>query len=299
MKVTRLDLDGTGSPHGLVTLILKAEPTLPIPVPVEELARQLDIEKIQELETDGFEGGLITDDCRSRGIILVSVNTQRQRKRFTIGHELGHFLIPTHRPRQVGRFLCSREDMQRWPIKDQNTYARMEAEANTFSALLLMPPPTLRRFMEKLGDPSLENVISVARHFDVSKDAAARAYAEYNDHRVAIVVVKDNKVLRAYKGPKFPRVCVPFGGTVPNRSVFHRTTASARVSNLEALPAEIWLESEWGTRLPDLYEQVMIQQEGYALLLLWAEIADVDEEGVNDERTAKERLRDRQARRQW
>jgi hypothetical protein len=46
MKVTRLDLDGTGSPVGLVTRILKIEKDLPIPVPIEELARQLDIEEI-------------------------------------------------------------------------------------------------------------------------------------------------------------------------------------------------------------------------------------------------------------
>jgi hypothetical protein len=44
VKVTRLDLDGTGSPMGLVTKILQTEKTLPIPVPIEELALQLDIE---------------------------------------------------------------------------------------------------------------------------------------------------------------------------------------------------------------------------------------------------------------
>jgi hypothetical protein len=60
MKVTRLDLDGTGSPMGLVTRILKIEKDLPIPVPVEELARQLDIEEIAPLEMQGFEGGLLT-----------------------------------------------------------------------------------------------------------------------------------------------------------------------------------------------------------------------------------------------
>ena len=60
MKVTRLDLDGTGSPMGLVTRILKIEKHLPIPVPIEELARQLDIEEIAPLETQRFEGGLVT-----------------------------------------------------------------------------------------------------------------------------------------------------------------------------------------------------------------------------------------------
>ena len=43
----------------LVTKILKAEPDLPIPVPIEDLARQLDITEIRVLAADGFEGGLI------------------------------------------------------------------------------------------------------------------------------------------------------------------------------------------------------------------------------------------------
>ena len=72
MKVTRLDLDGTGSPMGLVTRILKVEKDIQIPVPIEELAKQLDIEKIEPLETEAFEGGLLTDENRAAGIILVN-----------------------------------------------------------------------------------------------------------------------------------------------------------------------------------------------------------------------------------
>ena len=86
MKVTRLDLDGTGSPEGIVGKILKTEPGLPVPVPIEDLARQLDITNILDLTTEGFEGGLITDDCRSEATILVNRAAMRGRRRFTIGH---------------------------------------------------------------------------------------------------------------------------------------------------------------------------------------------------------------------
>ena len=44
------------------------------------------------------------------------------RRRFTVGHELGHFLIPTHKPVQKGNFLCSRGDMRQWSLKDVNAY---------------------------------------------------------------------------------------------------------------------------------------------------------------------------------
>jgi hypothetical protein len=113
MTLSRMDLDGNGagSPEGLVALILKAEPTLPIPVPIERICRELDISEIRPLETNGYEGGLITDPERSEGIILVK-RRHWFRQRFTIGHELGHFLTPTHMPDTPGRFLCSREDLR-------------------------------------------------------------------------------------------------------------------------------------------------------------------------------------------
>jgi Zn-dependent peptidase ImmA (M78 family) len=296
MKIQRMDLGDVGSPEGLVKQILALEPNLPIPVPIEELAYQLDIEEILELTTDGYEGGLITDETRSRGTILVSKSARKGRRRFTLGHELGHFLIPTHKPAQKGQFLCSREDMRLWSLKDTSAHARMEAEANRFSALILMPPPKLRGVMGRFHDPDLTHIIEVASHFDVSKDPAARAYAEYNNHAVAIAVIKDGRVLRIYKNLKFPRICVNNGDKVPARSLFYYKDAPAtNPCGLHENGAEIWIESDWGKRLPPLYEQIFIQQEGFALLMLWAEIADEEEEDEDDNRTSKERLQHRKA----
>ncbi|WP_247356172.1 hypothetical protein [Bradyrhizobium sp. 160] len=56
----------------LATKILSVEKDLPIPVPIEELSHQLDVGKIASLTTIGFEGGLLTDEDRSTGIILVN-----------------------------------------------------------------------------------------------------------------------------------------------------------------------------------------------------------------------------------
>ena len=125
LTISRLDLDGTGSPHGLVAKILKALPGLAAPVPIEDLARQLDISEIAALETEGFEGGLLTDANRSRGVILVNRASRRGRRRFTVGHELGHFLIPTHKPIRSEGFLCSLDGMRQWSASEKDAYARM------------------------------------------------------------------------------------------------------------------------------------------------------------------------------
>jgi Zn-dependent peptidase ImmA (M78 family) len=301
MQVTRLDLDGTGSPEGLVAKILKAEPKLTVPVPIEELARALDIMEIADLETDGFEGGLLMHPHRRNGIILVNNAAREGRRRFTIGHELAHFLIPTHKPVKGDKFLCSRDDMRRWSDAEQDAYARMEVQANKFSALMLMPPPLLRRYMARLRDPDLSDVLAIARDFVVSKDSAARAYAQYHEKPLAVAVVKDGEVLRIYRNLKFPKLCVRDHERVPEPSVYHRNAGSrSRKSGLIEVVSGQWLESEWGKKLPDLYEQVLYQQMGYALILLWPDIVEQegeDEDADPDEnRTAKERLADRRTR---
>ena len=218
MQVTRMDLDGTGSPMGLVGKILKAEPTISIPVPVEELAIQLDIAEITDVTTQGFEGGLITDDARSSGFILVNNEARLGRRRFTIGHELGHFLMTTHKPGPDG-FRCSRDDMRRWSADGKNAKAAIEVQANEFSALLLMPPPIWRRETAKLGDPDLSQIVRLARDFGVSKEAAARTFAQYHDEPIAIVVAKEGRIDRVYRKATDSPLCA---------HMWERTSPAAR-----------------------------------------------------------------------
>src|SRR6266436_3220052 len=92
---------------------------------------------------------------------------------FTIGHELGHFLIPTHMPDAGGRFLCSREDMQRLSAAENDRRGRMEVEANRFASLILMPPPLLRPCLKQRRDPDVGHMAQLATEFEVSKQAMA------------------------------------------------------------------------------------------------------------------------------
>jgi len=297
MRISRLDLDGVGSPDGLVAKILKAVPDLPIPVPVEELARCLDITEIAVLTTTGYEGGLVTDEYKSEGVILVNAEARSGRRRFTIGHELGHFLIPTHRP-VSGKFMCSRADMQRWTARNNDTYARMEVEANRFSALLLMPPPRLRVVMGKLHDPDLAHIVLIADQFDVSREAAARAYATFHDMTIAIAVVKDGKVLRVYRHVQFPKLAIEFGSLVPRNSLYNTSVnGRKKITAIREVLADLWIRSDWGKRLPTLYEQVFHQQNGFALILLWTEVEGQEDDlaDEDEDRTSKERLRYRQS----
>lgn len=110
--------------------------------------------------------------------------------------------------------------------------------------------------------------------------------------------MKDGKVLRIYKHVKFPKLAVQADNDVPRSSVYWRTTTpKVELSKLTQVAAGQWLESDWGKPLPDLFEQVLYQQMGYALVLLWPELKEDDEDfDLDEERTSKQRLAERRGR---
>ncbi|MGP0089730.1 MAG: ImmA/IrrE family metallo-endopeptidase [Xanthobacteraceae bacterium] len=280
MTLSRIELDakGAGSPEGLVARILKVEPNLPIPVPLQRICRELDIVEIRPLETAGFEGGLIADTERSEGVILVK-DGHRFRQRFTIAHELGHFLIPAHMPDTPGRFLCSREDLQLLTPKENDRRSQMEVEANRFASLILMPPPELRKRLSK-QTPDLQHVVKLAGEFEVSKQAMSRAYADHHEEPVAIIVIQNGKILWSYRNRiRFPFIRLGSGEAVPRESLYHRAKHELNVASefSECLP-DNWIDLKRGERAPELFEQVYLQKDGYALILLHLVRPDEDEE---------------------
>ena len=146
----------------------------------------------------------------------------------------------------------------------------------------------------KFRDPDLSQVSKLAKIFDVSKEAAARSYAQYHDLPVATVVTKNGVIDRIYRNiTRFPKLVVGKGSPVPPSSIMFRTPRQTdHPTDLVDAYSEYWLESEWGTKLPTLYEQVAFQQGPFALMMLWADVREPEEK--DDERTAKERYRDEQ-----
>ena len=71
MRISRMELADFGSPESIAQGIIGALKDIPIPVPIDCIARALDITSIEPIQTEQFEGGLITDRPKSSGIILI------------------------------------------------------------------------------------------------------------------------------------------------------------------------------------------------------------------------------------
>jgi IrrE N-terminal-like domain len=111
------------------------------PVDVERLALDYTkwhfddpITKIVGQPLEDFEGGLFPSPSgKPRWLIAYnSAIPLKERLRYTVAHELGHYLL--HR-RRGEKILCRLQDMSIW----RGEYQRREVEANRFAASVLMP----------------------------------------------------------------------------------------------------------------------------------------------------------------
>lgn len=282
-KISRFDLADFTSPERIVDGIICMVSDLPIPVPVDELALMLDIISIEDMETEGFEGGLLLNDIeKSTAIILVKKASSLRRRRFTVGHELCHFLAPSHKPLSGEEFQCSSNDMHLTFARKEDHAARMEVEANRFAACLLMPETAFRKDLRLRKGVEIDHILALAERYVTSKEATARRYVDVQDEPCAAIVSRNGRVLRLYRHEDFPYVDVDRGDPVPLGSVTSKTNLERGVvSDWEEQDGGIWLSSLRGKRTPKIYEQVLPQSEGYRLTLL--ALADDPEELEEEE----------------
>lgn len=280
MKLERIDLADIASPSRLAQAIIKQIPGLSYPVPVEQIARALDIMDIRELKSDGFAGALITDDAKSEGIILVQQGLP-ERQRFSIGHELGHFLCPHHVP-PVGGFQCTSKDMLNHESVLQGR-ASWEVEANRFSAELLMPSDLFKRALRSRRIFDLDHIIDIAGRFEVSKIAGARRAVDIGDSECAVIVSKEGVLASTpYRSKNFPYIALKRGMQLPRQSMSHTYAGEeGRVSSMDESETSLWTEK--APRGVTIYEQVAVQAAGYKLTLLISEVAEGEDEDDRDE----------------
>lgn len=137
-----------------------------------------------QFNDDAFEGMLARDpnDHEVWGIAY-NGKSRPERQRFTIAHELGHFIL--HRSRQQS-FNCDKQSVH----TGIDTLRDIEREADDFAGNLLMPGDLLRSWISSqridfrvLGD--------IAKRFQVSLEALCIRYIKFTTER-AILVYWDN-----------------------------------------------------------------------------------------------------------
>ena len=140
----------------------------------EELAIKLDdllkkegIDLISYPFKDEISGVLILDG--EKKTIGVNKNSSNVRKRFTIAHELGHYMLHAQKSNMFMDNIFFRKKSEGYTSKEE----KIEKEANYFAANILMPENLIKKEIAEL-DCDLHDditVASLANKFEVSSSA--------------------------------------------------------------------------------------------------------------------------------
>lgn len=151
------DLDGKTffSPSDLLEFAKEKKITTE-PLEISTLAHYLDLTVRYEPMSDGISGSLKKDQKTNQWIITVNSLHHPHRQRFTIAHEICHYI--KHIPLQ--------DEFHDEIFFRGNKFSPMEKEANKFAAELLMPEDAFRKCV------CLTNKVEdIARFFQVSSAA--------------------------------------------------------------------------------------------------------------------------------
>lgn len=156
-----------------VTKLLDKHGISKVPIPVEKIAKAEGV-PIVEMTFNGEISGALIRSGGSSGI-AVNATHHQNRKRFTIAHELAHFLLD-HKDQDEDhidwKFTIIRRDG-----KSSRASDAQEIDANAFAASLLMPARFLRADLDDHvgfgGEADLDEsqIQSLAKKYRVSEMA--------------------------------------------------------------------------------------------------------------------------------
>lgn len=204
----------------------------------------------------GFEGALFNG--KKGWGILYNEEAFLGRRNFTLGHELGHYLV--HRTKYPEGKYCTSEDMSRWDSEE----GQIEQEANTFSANLLMPFDDFRSQIQAKTVADIEMLSHCANRYGVSLTASILQWLKYTEKRAVLIKSCDDHILwsrssqPAYNSGVYFKSAqeIPPESAPRNTSLLKMNRASVKHSQ------GVWLPEE-------VYEMtIVVESHDYALSLL-------------------------------
>ena len=151
-----------------VISILRAFGDIVLPVKIEDIAKSLGLRVLPYPLGDDVSGLLSIEN--GNGTIGYNQAEPKVRRRFTIAHELGHFVLHKDKSHLFvdKQFIYRSQQSNNTPVNQV-----MEQEANFFASAILMPSEPLRGHIEKMHIDlgSEESIKELAKMFEVSTTA--------------------------------------------------------------------------------------------------------------------------------
>ncbi|MDM4772864.1 ImmA/IrrE family metallo-endopeptidase [Solimonas sp. SE-A11] len=148
---------------------------LSVPVNVDAVAAALNLSVSQQILDDDVSGFLVVKG--GRGSVVINKSQHLNRRRFTMAHEIGHYVLHASSDRLFldRKFptISKVDESVYLRSSSQSTSAVEEIEANNFAAEMLMPKTLVENFVKRarLSFHDEEEVSACARAFGVSEQA--------------------------------------------------------------------------------------------------------------------------------
>ncbi|HVR24674.1 MAG TPA: ImmA/IrrE family metallo-endopeptidase [Candidatus Polarisedimenticolia bacterium] len=209
---------------------------------------------------ESYDGALLRIGDAQRGCIVINSRIREEsRKRFTLAHEIGHFVLPGQ---QEVSAPCKQQRIENW---DADLY-RPELEANRFAAEILMPRALMAEFVQ--SEPSLESIRSIAQLCGTSLTASAVRLITLTPHRAAVVWSQNQKILWSKRSEGFVR-WIRKGEVRENSFAAQCYRKQCVPDQLAPVPASAWLYEKGLREGAQIWEQsVGLKNYGAVLSLL-------------------------------
>jgi len=148
---------------------------------------------VREKPLEGCDGVLVRVQSQMKGgVIIRSTIPEKTKKRFTLAHEIGHYLLPSHSFREVA---CTGKQINCW-IGD-----RVEREADSFAAELLLPSTLRKRFQ---FIPSFVKIGAIAEEFGTGFITTIRRHIDLTDLMCAMIYSVNGRAKYFHISKRFP-----------------------------------------------------------------------------------------------
>lgn len=195
---------------------------------------------------------------RDRAVVYVSLDTPHHRRRFSTGHELGHW----HHHRGQS-FVCRSSDIGR-PIDEKSKDAERQADA--YSSDLLLPPFMVGPRLERMGEISLKSIADLASDFNAS--ITATAIRTIRMTRQPLILVAHNLFGRNWQWPSVTAGQMRVRDDVDSRSsAFISMVGGNKAAHPRTEPANYWFDRRYVEQF-DIRVQSFRTVEGEVLSLL-------------------------------
>lgn len=121
----------------------------------------------------------------SKIIVLKDTYKNTIKERFTIAHELAHYLLPGHDCKMLSKFKNT-------DYIAKSKYNEKEKEANAFAAQLLMPDIFIKETLERIMPIEVQKLLDLSYVYNVSLTSLLCKYIDVSYESMALIYYKND-----------------------------------------------------------------------------------------------------------